>query len=75
MSDKDDLKARINEFRRRVVAGENVPDEELKQAIHDLQRFRSNAAEKATAAPKTPKGKSTKAADKQKAIDLLGDLL
>lgn len=62
----------IKDMRRRVVAGEEVTDEELKEAIQLLHNFRNKVEPKAGAASvkKAAKAKATKDAD----VDL-SDLL
>lgn len=68
--------AEVKDLRRRVVRGEDVSDEELKDAILKLQSFRNKVEPKAT---EKSTAKATKAAapkvTSQDATDLLSDLL
>lgn len=68
--------AQVKDLRRRVVRGEDVSDEELKEAILALQSFRNKVEPKAT---EKSTAKATKAATpkvtSQDATDLLSDLL
>lgn len=62
----------VKDLRKRVVAGEDVSDAELKEAIELLHKFRNAVEPKAAA---TSKAKATKA-EKSKAADIdLSDLL
>lgn len=79
MSAKEEQKAKetlvadqLADFRKRVVRGEDVSDDELRDAIHKLQTFRSTTAKAAGA--KATKS-ATKKMTKDEAKDLLGDLL
>lgn len=64
--------ASVKDLRKRVVAGEDVPDEELKEAIALLHKFRNNVEPKTTTASKA---KATKTAAAKKADIDLSDLL
>ena len=68
----------MKDYRKRIVAGEDLSDEELKEGIAALHAFRTQQAgvskdkpKKEAAAPKASASKVTKKA----AEDLLGDLL
>lgn len=77
--DPKELHSRIQDFRKRIVAGENVTDEELRTAIRDLHAYRGEAhTTLESASKKKAKAKAeTKTKDQKKAaaIAALGDLL
>jgi len=67
---------KLTDFRIRVNRGEDIPDEELKEAINLLQSFRDKTAK--VAKPKSDKvatAATAKKITKKAAQDLLGDLL
>jgi hypothetical protein len=71
-----DLIAELSDFRQRVMRGEEVTDEELKESIQKLQTFRDKTA-KPIKEKAEKKAASTvkKSMTKQKANDMLADLL
>lgn len=71
-----DLISELSDFRQRVMRGEEITDEELKESIIKLQTFRDKTA-KPIKAKAEKKAVSTvkKSMTKEKANDLLGDLL
>lgn len=62
----------VKDLRKRVVAGEDVSDAELKEAIELLHKFRNSVEPKAATASKA---KATKAAASKAADIDLSDLL
>lgn len=71
-----DVINKLTDFRLRVCRGEEVQDEEMKDAVQLLQTFRDKTAK--VAKPKSDKAataKVKKTTTKQAAKDLLGDLL
>jgi hypothetical protein len=79
MNDPRILFDKLKDLRRRVVAGEQVSDEELREGIRLLHEYRSNShttlESHAKKVAKASAKASAKAGDKQKAMNLLGDLL
>lgn len=77
--DPKELFARIQDFRRKVVRGEEVTDDELRAAIKDLHAYRAGShTSLESAANKKGKKESAskaKAEAKQNAANLLGGLL
>lgn len=77
--DSKELFARLQDYRRKVVRGEPVTDEELRQAISDLHAYRAGAHTSLEAAANKKGKKETaakaKAKAKQEAQNLLGGLL
>lgn len=69
---QEDLVELLADFRKRVVKGEEVTDEELKDSIERLRRLRDKTAPVAKA--KAAK-KAVKTMTASEAQDLLGDLL
>jgi len=71
-----DLIAKLSDFRQRVMKGEEVSDEELKESIEMLQKFRDKTAKPIKEAKEKSAGAAVKKTmTKAKAADLLGDLL
>lgn len=62
----------LNDFRHRVIKGEQVSEDELKNAIRYLANLRSGVAD-STTVPKAPKKSLAQA--KAEAADLLKDFL
>lgn len=71
-----DLITELSDFRQRVMKGEEITDEELKASIQKLQTFRDKTA-KPIKEKAEKKAASTvkKSMTKEKANDILGDLL
>lgn len=67
---------KLTDFRLRVHRGEDIPDEEQREAIALLQSFRDKTAKVAKPkSDKVAKAKTEKAMTKKASMDLLGDLL
>lgn len=69
---QEDIVELLADFRKRVVKGEEVTDEELKDSIERLRRLRDKTAPVAKAKATKKAVKSMTASEAQ---DLLGDLL
>lgn len=69
---ENDVATELADFRRRVLAKEEIPDEELQAAIQKLRTFREK-----TAKPVVEKKavKTVKKATKKEVDDFFGDLL
>ncbi len=67
-----DLANELADFRKRIVNGETVTDEELAQAINKLRTFRDKTAAPVKAAAVK---KATAKVTKKDANDFFGDLL
>lgn len=62
----------VKDLRKRVVAGEDVPDAELKEAIELLHKFRNNVEPKAATASKAKAAKTAASKSDVDLSDLLG---
>jgi isochorismate hydrolase len=67
-----DVIKQLADFRQRVVNGETVSDEELRDAIEKLKTFRDKTA---TPIKATAQKKAAKSTTKKEVADFFGDLL
>ncbi|QGH73603.1 MAG: hypothetical protein [Siphoviridae sp. ct7UA22] len=66
-----DVVTELADFRRRVLAGEDIPDEELQKAIEKLRTFREKTAEPIK---KVAVKKAATKTTKKEALDFFKDL-
>lgn len=67
-----DIATKLADFRKKVIKGEEVSDEELRDAINDLRTFRDKTAMPVKEAAAK---KAVKKTSKQEANDFFKDLL